>query len=95
MQPKITAPQPEAFPRERFEAMIASEPFQIYAQRIQSELGRARQALESPQTSMEEMYRAQGAVIALNGVLALPRLILAVAPNIVHPPAGQRSNTRA
>jgi hypothetical protein len=91
MKTKVTAaPRSDDLLVDRLQRMIQSEPFQLYQQRIRNELERARVACERVTNSMPEVRAAQGATMALRGVLALPDVLLReMAPrpaqNAAHP----------
>lgn len=61
---------------ERFEAMVAADPFQLFLMRVQGELSRARTDCET-QDEPAAIRRAQGQVKALRTVLALPDIMIA------------------
>jgi|HubBroStandDraft_3_1064219.scaffolds.fasta_scaffold946473_1 hypothetical protein len=61
---------------QRFQAMIESESFARYRERLEAVLARERTDLETVGNETE-MRRAQGAVAALRTALGLPAIILA------------------
>jgi len=60
--------------RDRFRTMVNSDSFKIIWGRVESELKRAQEACTRCEGT--EIYRAQGSVLALQGIVSLPEIIL-------------------
>ncbi len=77
MQPKATpSARLDDFDLQRFKEMTESEPFKLFAARVTAELKRAEEACVR-ETEDVPVRRAQGAVVSLRTVLALPAQLIA------------------